>query len=63
MFGLSSNLRQVGHYASDGIYEAITGIEGVASTKLLYVNEISFKDEKSYRLMVSDVDGYNERTF
>jgi TolB protein len=62
VFGLSSNLRQVSHYASDGIYEAITGIEGVASTKLLYVNEISLKNEKSYRLMVSDVDGYNERT-
>ena len=62
VFGLSSNLRQVSHYASDGIYEAITGIKGVASTKLLYVNEISLKNEKSYRLMVSDVDGYNERT-
>ena len=41
----------------------IAGIKGIASTKLLYVNEIKSEDIKSrYRLMLADSDGANEQT-
>ncbi|MDB4056463.1 Tol-Pal system beta propeller repeat protein TolB [Gammaproteobacteria bacterium] len=63
VFGLPNQLRQLAHYTSDGIYESIAGIKGIASTKLLYVNEIKSKDIKSrYRLMLADSDGANEQT-
>ena len=39
VYGVSNNVRQLSHYISDGIYEAITGIQGVASTKILYVSQ------------------------
>ena len=63
VFGLPNQLRQLAHYTSDGIYESIAGITGIASTKLLYVNEIKSEDIKSrYRLMLADSDGANEQT-
>jgi TolB protein len=62
VFGLPNQLRQLAHYTSDGIYESIAGIKGIASTKLLYVNEIKSEDIKSrYRLMLADSDGANEQ--
>jgi TolB protein len=63
VFGLPNQLRQLAHYTSDGIYESIAGIKGIASTKLLYVNEIQSGDiESRYRLMLADSDGANEQT-
>ena len=62
VFGIPNQIRQLAHYTSDGIYEAITGIKGIAATKLLYVNET--KDSKSistYKLMLADSDGANEK--
>ena len=40
VFGIPNQIRQLAHYTSDGIYESITGIKGIAATRLLYVNEI-----------------------
>ena len=63
VFGIPNQIRQLAHYTSDGIYESITGIKGIAATRLLYVNEI--KDSKSisaYKLMLADSDGANEKT-
>ena len=63
VFGIPNQIRQLAHYTSDGIYESITGIKGIAATRLLYVNEI--KDSKSisvYKLMLADSDGANENT-
>jgi TolB protein len=62
VFGIPNQIRQLAHYTSDGIYESITGIKGIAATKLLYVNET--KDSKSistYKLMLADSDGANEK--
>jgi TolB protein len=62
VFGIPNQIRQLAHYTSDGIYESITGIKGIAATKLLYVNEA--KDSKSistYKLMLADSDGANEK--
>ena len=63
VFGIPNQIRQLAHYTSDGIYESITGIKGIAATRLLYVNEI--KDSKlvsAYKLMLADSDGANEKT-
>ena len=63
VFGLPSQIRQLANYTSDGIYESISGIKGIASTKLLYVNQIkSEKLNSNYRLMLADSDGANEKT-
>ena len=62
VFGIPNQIRQLGHYISDGIYESITGIKGIAATRILYVNEI--KDSQltsTYRLMLADSDGANEK--
>ena len=62
VFGIPNQIRQLAHYTSDGIYESITGIKGIAATRLLYVNEI--KDSQSistYKLMLADSDGANEK--
>jgi len=56
VYGVPNKNRQLGHYVSDGIYEEITGIKGIASTKILYVTE-----NEIFNLMVSDADGSNEQ--
>ena len=53
-------MRQLSHYVSDGIYEAITGIKGIASTKILYVSQSNNLDS-IYKLYVADADGANEQ--
>ena len=63
VFGIPKQIRQLAHYTSDGIYESISGIKGIASTKLLYVNEIkNAKPGSRYNLMLADSDGANEQT-
>ena len=62
VFGIPNQIRQLAHYTSDGIYESITGIKGIAATRLLYVNEA--KDSRLisiYKLMLADSDGANEK--
>jgi len=63
VFGLPNQLRQLAHYTSDGIYESIAGIKGIASTKLLYVHDVKSSNLNArYRLMLADSDGANEQT-
>jgi len=57
VLGLPDGIRQSSHYVSDGIYEFFFGIEGVSSTKLMYV----MKNSDIHRLMISDADGFNEQ--
>ena len=62
VFGIPNQIRQLAHYTSDGIYESITGIKGIAATRLLYVNEV--KDSRFisiYKLMLADSYGANEK--
>ena len=56
VFGIPNKDRQLAHYISDGIYEEITGIKGIASTKILYVTE-----NKNFNLVIADADGKNEQ--
>ncbi|BFM17518.1 Tol-Pal system beta propeller repeat protein TolB [Maricurvus nonylphenolicus] len=55
--GGPENLRDIAHYVSDEVYEAITGIRGAFATKIIYV-EARGKD--SFRLMQADADGARE---
>ena len=57
VLGLPDSLRQSSHYVSDGIYEFFYGIEGISSTKLMYVT----KTANIHRLIISDSDGFNEQ--
>ena len=57
VLGLPDSLRQSSHYVSDGIYKYFYGIEGISSTKLMYVT----RNSDTHKLIISDADGYNEQ--
>jgi TolB protein len=57
--GSESQLRDIAHRISDKSYETITGIRGIFSTKIIYVE--SFQKPAKNRLMLSDVDGARSR--
>ena len=57
VLGLPDSLRQSSHYVSDGIYKFFYGIEGISSTKLMYVTKTS----NTHKLIISDADGFNEQ--
>lgn len=58
--GSEAQLRDIAHRISDKVYETITGIPGIFSTKLIYVE--AFKQPQRYRLMLSDIDGARSRS-
>ena len=57
VLGLPDSLRQSSHYVSDGVHKFFYGIEGISSTKLMYVTKTS----NIHRLIISDADGFNEQ--
>lgn len=58
-----NNLRAVGHYISDKVFEALTGVRGAFSTRIVYVTAKQLATSKyRYRLMLADADGHNPRT-
>lgn len=57
--GAESEQRDIAHHISDKVYESITNIRGIFSTKIIYVEAFS-KPNKS-RLVLSDVDGARPR--
>ncbi|SEQ40411.1 TolB protein [Amphritea atlantica] len=58
-----TNLRAVGHYISDKVFEALTGVRGAFSTRIVYVTAKQLAPSKHrYRLMLADSDGHNPRT-
>ena len=57
----SNTARDAGHQVSDDIYESITGIRGVFSTKIVYVEDRGQSSSKRYRLMLADADGAREK--
>lgn len=55
-----AGLRQLGHHISDLIYEKLTGIKGVFSTKIAYVLVKQLDEsDRQYQLVVADADGFN----
>jgi TolB protein len=61
VYGVPNKLKQLAHYISDGIYEEVTGLKGVASTRLLYVTEEFSGGISQFKLNVADADGSNEQ--
>ena len=57
VLGLPDSLRQSSHYVSDGLYKYFYGIEGISSTKLMYVT----RNADTHKLIISDADGFNEQ--
>lgn len=53
------DLRSGAHYIADKIYEEITGIKGIFSTKIAYVTATKKQDQIEYQLLVADSDGQN----
>ena len=58
---LQGDLRSGGHYIADKIYEEITGIKGIFSTKIAYVTATKIADGIEYQLLVADADGKNSQ--
>lgn len=54
-------LRDIAHAASDQTYEAITGIRGAFSTKILYIEDLGASETKRYRLVKADADGARDK--
>lgn len=58
----ASQLRAVAHHISDLVYQQLTGIRGVFSTRLVYVViQRTPGAPTRYNLEVSDMDGYNPK--
>lgn len=55
----TANLRVVAHRISDIVFEQLTGIPGVASTRIAYVNVEGEPPNQVFKLTVSDADGMN----
>ncbi len=53
--GTEPELRRIAHKIADRIYEKITGIRGVFSTRIAYV----LQNGSNYELQVADADGQN----
>lgn len=57
--GKKSQMRDLAHYISDYIFENLTGIVGVFSTKLVYVT--TNRERTRFNLNYADADGARER--
>ncbi len=57
----ASNMRAMSHRVADLIYEELTGIPGIFSTRIAYVTVAGGLGNELYRLVVADADGENAR--
>ncbi len=58
-----AGLRALAHHISDVIYQKITGVRGIFSTKIAYVVvQPNFNATSRYNLVVADQDGFNPQT-
>lgn len=55
--GKETQLRNIAHRIADMIYEKLTGVPGVFSTRIVYVN----RHKGTFKLVVSDSDGFGEQ--
>ena len=59
----SDELRALAHHISDQIYQQLTGVRGIFSTKIAYVLvENNPGRPTQYKLEVADIDGYNSQS-
>ncbi|HEX4869468.1 MAG TPA: Tol-Pal system beta propeller repeat protein TolB [Moraxellaceae bacterium] len=50
--------RDAAHLISDKVFQAITGVRGAFSTRILYVNQYKQNGRLRYRLELADADGH-----
>ncbi|TVP55564.1 MAG: Tol-Pal system beta propeller repeat protein TolB [Halomonadaceae bacterium] len=55
-------LRQMAHHVSNRVYETVTGIDGIFTTRLAFVTRTREGGDLLYRLRISDIDGVNPVT-
>ncbi|MDX1588923.1 MAG: Tol-Pal system beta propeller repeat protein TolB [Oleiphilaceae bacterium] len=55
-------LRRLAHHVSNRVYETITGVEGIFTTRLAFVTRTRENGDSIYRLRLSDIDGHRPRT-
>lgn len=61
LVGSKSQLLDLGHKISDEVYEALTGVPGAFSSKILYVaGEVHGNGKYNYKLYRADFDGNRE---
>ncbi|MDP2228045.1 MAG: Tol-Pal system beta propeller repeat protein TolB [Moraxellaceae bacterium] len=53
----SAQWRDAAHFVADKVFEAITGVRGDFSTRILYVNVFPKNGKRTYRLELADADG------
>jgi len=56
-----NNLRAAAHRVADLVYEELTGIRGIFSTRIAYVTVTGEREDRLYRLIVADADGEGAR--
>lgn len=57
----ASGLRYAGHQISDLIYQKLTGHRGVFNTRIAYITAEGTVENRRYRLMIADADGYDPK--
>ena len=57
----SDQARAVAHHISDRVFEKLTGVRGVFSTRLAYVLKSGHPGQWEYKLMISGTDGLNAK--
>ena len=57
----AADFRRNSHRVADLIYEKLTGIRGVFSTRIAYVTAAGAAEKRIFRLVVTDADGENPR--
>lgn len=58
-----SGLRSLAHHISDLIYQKLTGVRGIFSTKIAYVLAQHYSNNTArYQLIVADQDGFNPQS-
>jgi TolB protein len=55
----AKGLRKVAHIISDAVFEKITGVRGIFTTKIAYVTLEKNNSVDNYRLQIADSDGHN----
>ena len=55
--GLPGQLRDMAHHVSDQVFEQLTGVPGIFSTRIVYVTVVGEGENREFRLNLADADG------
>lgn len=59
----AKDLRRTAHHISDLVFEKLTGVPGVFSSRITYITSVNrSRNTKQYKLQVADSDGYRPKT-